>query len=40
MTNFKSLKQSLYITESLKIGKLSSIDLTKANLNLGSCKMC
>ena len=34
MTKFKGLKQSLYILQKkLKIGKLSSIDLTKAALS-------
>ena len=38
MTKCKGLQQSLYIPKKLNIGKLSSIDSTKANLNLGSSK--
>ena len=41
MTKFKGLKQSIYILQKkLKVGKLNSIDITKAHLNLGSYKMC
>ena len=39
MTRFEAVF-ILYIAKKLKIAKLSSIDLIKANLNLGLCKMC